>query len=218
MKRTITLILTVILAVSMLAGCSDQPSGLLGTWKTEVNLSEGIRQLLLDELGDSAEYFAIESFTVCLTMTFNADGTYSMTLEEDSVQTAFDALLEDLEAGVVKLLEDQIAQLGLETSVDTILEGVGMTMDSMMDTLTQRLEDKDIVREIIQEFSSEGNFKDKDSKLYLSAGTAFGVDENVYDTYTLDGDTLTLVTHVGGDADEQDLTRYVYPLVFTKAG
>lgn len=218
MKRTIALVLTVIMAVLMLAGCSGEQAKLVGTWKAEANLAEGVEQAMLGELGEDAAYFSIENFTVNFVLVFNSDGTYSMTVEEDSVQTAFDALMTDMEAGMVKMLEDQIAQMGLEMSVEDMLAASGMTLESMMDDLRQSLEDEGIIEEMIEESTDEGRFKAKDGKLYMSAGLEYGVDENVYDTYTLDGDILTLVTHVGGEEKEQDLVQYVYPLVFNKVG
>lgn len=218
MKRTIAIILTVILAAVMLVGCSNEQSKLLGTWKAEANLAEGIEQVMLEELGEQAEYFSIQDFTVNFVMTLNSDGTYSMTVEEDSVQTAFDALMEDMEAGMVKMLEEQISEMGIALSVEDMLAASGMTMESMMDQLKQGLENAGVMEQVIEESTEEGRFKAKDGKLYMSAGLEYQVDENVYDTYTLDGDTLTLVTHVGGEEEEQDLVKYVYPLVFNKIG
>ena len=52
----------------------------------------------------------------------------------------------------------------------------------------------------------------------MSDGLEYGVDENVYDTYTLDGDKLTLVEHVGEDAEEDEISDLIYPMEFQKVG
>ena len=60
--------------------------------------------------------------------------------------------------------------------------------------------------------SAEGKFKAEDGKLYTSADKNTDIDEKIYETYTLKGDTLTLTS-----SSQEELNEIgVYPMVFTK--
>lgn len=219
MKKLIAMALSLVMVLLMMAGCGIlEQAKLVGTWKAEVDLSEAISQEILGEVGDMGEYFKIDSFKVNFVMTLNSDSTYSVTLEEASVEAAFDELLLVLKDGMIKMLKDQIAEMGLEMTVEEMLAASGMSIDSLMEELAQSLEDEDIVESLVEECSNEGNYKVNDGKLYMSDGLEYGVDENVYDTYVLDGDKLTLVEYVGGDEEDMAITKMVYPMVFTKVG
>lgn len=217
MKRMIAVLLALVMVVSMVGCSSGDADKLVGTWEADVNLSSTISEML-DSLGqDSAEYFDFSDFSVTMVITFNDDGTYAMTLDEASTQAAFDGLMEDVEAGMVKMLEAQIAENGLDMTVDELLEASGMNLDDLMAEMKTSFADEDIISDMVDESTTEGNFEAKDGKLYLSDGKDFAVDEAIYDTYVLDGDTLTLQEHVGDDAAVSEaLEDTMYPITFEK--
>ena len=62
--------------------------------------------------------------------------------------------------------------------------------------------------------SSEGKFKAKSGRIFLSDGLDYEVDPNVYGIYKVDGSTLTILDYVGEDQNFLGM----YPLTFTKAG
>lgn len=219
MKKVIAIALALMMTVVLMTGCSlMEQAKLVGTWEAEVDLSEAISQEILGEVGDLGEYFTVADFKVTYIMELKSDSTYTTTLDEASVATAFDALMEDLMDGMVEFLEAEIENSGLDMTVEEMLTASGSSLDTLKEELKASLEEEDVVEELIEETSEEGRFKVADGKLYMSAGLEYNVDENVYDTYTLDGDKLTLVEHVGEDAEEDEISDLIYPMEFQKVG
>lgn len=209
MKRIIAITLTLAMAALLLCGCGNDRTKLEGTWQTEVDLSQQVNQMIL---GEVSEYFDFSNFTITFLLTLNADGTYSLRPEETSAKAAFDSLLVRLKDGFIKFYEAEIAEAGLDMTVEELLATRNTTMDDLIETLRKTIEEDGLAAELVKANTREGQFDAKDGKLYLSAGLEYGVDENVYDTYTLEGNTLTLTAHVGGNED----TQLIYPQVFQK--
>lgn len=211
MKRILAAILTIVM-LAMLCGCGNAAKKLTGTWQTEADLSQQVSQLMLGEVGDMSEYFDFSGFTIQFLLTLSADGTYNLRPEQASVQAAFDALLVNLKDGLVRFYEDEIAHAGLGMTVEEYLATQNVTMDDLIETLEEHIAQEDLVSNLVEANTREGQFSATDGKLYLSAGAQFGIDETVYETYTLEGNTLTLTSHV--DGDETDTAGY--PRVFQK--
>lgn len=219
MKKTIAMALSLVMVLLIMAGCGIlEQAKLVGTWNAEVDLSEAISQEILGEVGDLGEYFAVTDFKVNYIMVLNSDSTYTITLDEASVKAAFDALMEDLMDGMVEFLESEIENSGLNMTVEEMLAASGSSLEALEEEMISSIEEQGLVENLIEDSSAEGRFKAKDGKLYMSAGLEYNVDENVYDTYVLDGDKLTLVEYVGGDEEDTAVTKMVYPMVFTKVG
>lgn len=216
MKKTITTVLAVVMVFAMMTmftGCGNDNSTLIGTWKADVNLASTVNKNLGD-LGEMAEYLTLENFNVTMVLTFKSDDTFHMTIDEASVETAFSGLMEDLEAGVMRMMEDELAELGLDMTVEEMLAASGMSIDSLMEEAFAALDQEELIKSVVEESTSEGKFLAKDGKLCMSAGLEYNVDPACYEVYTLQDDTLTLVENVGDDT--MDLTD-MYPLVFKKA-
>ena len=60
------------------------------------------------------------------------------------------------------------------------------------------------------EAQSQGNYKFRGDRLYLSAGLDYPIDQTVYDRCRLEGNTLTLLDNVQGDM------AGFYPLTLTR--
>ena len=217
MKKRLSALMCIILVLSMLlalTGCSGgDKAKLVGKWKCEKDVAEVINRGIA--IGDEniAEYVSIDEFKIVVYMEFNENDTFSMYADPASLDAAMDDMKEDLIEGLSKYMEDMIfEQTGLSLPVEEILELAGMTMD---DLLAEIVTD-DLVDEMVSEIASEGKFKAEDGKLHTSAGLQYEVDPAVYETYTLEGDKLTLLEYVGDDADAND--ALVYPMVFVKIG
>lgn len=215
MKRIVSLALVLVMVAALFAGCaaskvSDQEA-LVGTWKGELDMTQAIKE----ELGDDLEGFEMTEFKVTAVFKFAADGTYTMELDEESVEKAFEGLLAGMEGFMKTMMEAQAQEAGM--TLDDLLAAAGMTMEDMMSLVTAAFEEQDLVGELVEESKSEGKYKADAGKLYLSDGKENEVDENVYDTYTLEGDVLTLTATFGGDEEDNDMMKSVYPIVLKKA-
>ena len=197
MKRIASLALVLVMIVALFAGCAasatDQEK-LVGTWKGEMDMTEALK----GELGDELEGFEMSDFKVTVVFNFTEEGTYTMSLDEASVQQAMDGLI----AGMT--LED-------------LLAASGMSMEDMMKMIKEELEGQDLVGEMVEDAKAEGKYQAKDGKLHLSEGKDEDIDEAVYDTYTLEGDVLTLTATYGADEEEADMMKSVYPIILKKA-
>ena len=213
MKKKLSVLMCIVLVLSMLlalTGCSGgDKAKLVGKWKCEKDLSESFNAGVAAGDPTVAEYVAIDEFKVVVYMEFYEDDTYSIYADQASVEDAIEAMKEELVDGISRYMEALILEeTGMELPVEQILELAGLTMD---DLLAQIITD-DLVDEMVAEIDSKGKFKAADGKLYTSAGLEYEVDPAVYETYTLDGDTLTILGYFGGD----DVDSSVYPMVFVK--
>lgn len=214
MKKIVSLALVLVMVVAMFAGCAasatDQEK-LVGTWKGELDMTEAI----MEQASEALEGLELDSFKVTVVFTFKQDGTYTMNLDKASVEAAFENMVGSLEGFMTEMMEGMAQEAGM--SLEDLLAMSGMTMDDMMAMVTESLEEQDLVGELIEDSKSEGKYKADGGKLFLSDGLDYEIDENVYDTYNLDGDVLTLTNTFGGDAEDEDLIRSLYPIVLKKA-
>lgn len=214
MKRIIAAVLALVMMLALVGCGQTEAEKLVGTWTADVDMSSMTNELLASMGEGAEEYFTFEGFSVTLVMTFNEDGTYSSTIDQASAEAAVDSLMVTLEDGMVKMLEDQLAAAGLAMTVDEMLAASGMTMEDVL----AAVDTSSLVTEMTEGAATEGKFEAKDGKLFLSDGLDYEVDEAVYDTYELDGNSLTLLEHVGAESDEEQLVADgMYPVTLTKA-
>lgn len=208
-KRILSVILILAILLSFTACGSGDKEKLVGTWKCEMDLAEQINtEMGLDE--ESAEYLNFDSFTIVLYMQINEDDTYSLYADTDALEQTMEAAMASFAEGMTKYLEDMVlAETGIAMSADDILAASNTTMDEMLAEAFP----EGMVEELAEGMKQEGKFKAKDGKFYTSAGLEYEVDPAVYETYTLEGTTLTLLEYVGEDAGD---TMNVYPMVFNK--
>ena len=208
-KRILSVILMLAILLSFTACGSGDKEKLVGTWKCEMDLAEQINtEMGLDE--ESAEYLNFDSFTIVLYMQINEDDTYFVYADTDALEQTMEAAMASFAEGMTKYLEDMVlAETGIAMSADDILAASNTTMDEMLAEAFP----EGMVEELAEGMKQEGKFKAKDGKFYTSAGLEYEVDPAVYETYTLEGTTLTLLEYVGEDAGD---TMNVYPMVFNK--
>ena len=208
-KRILSVILMLAILLSFTACGSGDKEKLVGTWKCEMDLVEQINtEMGLDE--ESAEYLNFDSFTIVLYMQINEDDTYSLYADTDALEQTMEAAMASFAEGMTKYLEDMVlAETGIAMSADDILAASNTTMDEMLAEAFP----EGMAEELAEGMKQEGKFKAKDGKFYTSAGLEYEVDPAVYETYTLEGTTLTLLEYVGEDAGD---TMNVYPMVFNK--
>lgn len=209
LKKVISIALVLMMIVA-LSGCSNEKAAVLGTWKAELNLADYINESMASEDAEIAEYLAIDSFCVTMVLTFSDDDTYSVHLDESDMGDALEQFKQDCRAGLERYLKDMMDEMGLDMTIDELMEAMGMSMDELLDEAFT----DEMVQDMLDSAKSEGRFKVKDGKLYLSAGLNYDVDESIYGNYTVNGDKLTLLDYTG----EEDEFMGLYPVTFTKAG
>lgn len=218
MKKRIAMLLCLIMVLSVaLCGCGSEKDQLVGVWTGTMNLADavniGMEEAAAEDpsLAEMAEYMKVESLTVTFTLTFTEDDTYTMVVNEDSLDAAMQGMMTELADGLLRYFEDLLAAEGVDMTVDELLAMSGMTTED----LAQQMYDSMAAEDLFGDLNSEGNFMVKDGKLFMSDGLDYAVDLAVYELYTVEGSTLTI--NKGSDsADEYD--EYLYPMVFTKAG
>lgn len=231
------LILTLVLILAACGGKSD----IIGTWQGEVDLSEAFiegadegSEEVIDSMGLSMELDRmsdyLEPFTPLFTYVFNEDGTYSVKVDEASLDAEMEEYKQGLEAYFryffVEMLSQMAVEMGLAEQVsseeelesvldidleEAISEGLGMELSAFVDELVR--EEMGSTQEIAALFNSEGKYKTQDGKLLLSAGLEYDVDPEIYDYYSISGTTLTITE---GTPSEDDELITFYPLVLEK--
>lgn len=210
MKKSVAIVLCLALVLSLcLCGCANEKKQVLGTWTGTIDLTDKMNEEMLDGDAEMAEYVSIDSFNMELTLCFNEDDTYSMTVNEAALQEELDNMIGVVVDGMMRYMVDVLAAEGLELTVEEVMEMTGITEEALYAEISSGID----LSEVIGEVNMEGQFKVADGKLYMSDALDHLVDESMYELYTVEGNTLTI--DKGNDTD--DSNDFVYPMVFNKA-
>ena len=203
-KRVLSVFVAVMLMLTMLTACGSKPDkALLGKWVSEVDFGGYLNEGLAAE-PEVAEYLAVDDFILEIELYLNEDGTYKMTADTDDNYASFENVKADLADGMAAYMTAMAAEY--ELTLEDVLAASETTIEEMVD---ESFGDA-MYYEIIGEMESEGKFKAADGKLFMSDGLNYEIDKNVYETYTLEGNVLT-ITGSSDDADSE-----MYPMVFKK--
>lgn len=209
MKKRIALVLCLVLVLSaVLCGCGSEQDKLVGTWKTTVNMAESYNQELASD-PEMAEYLSVETLEIGFTLTFNEDGTYALTVDPASMDAAAEVLAQSMTDGLKNYFTDILAAQGVEMDVEEALAAMGMDLD----TLVEELKNEAFSEEAYTEMNVEGRYKVEDGKLYLTEDVNAEPAGGEYNTYTLEGATLTL--EAGSEADSD--MAFMFPMVLERA-
>ena len=221
MKRVMKKMVCVLVAAAMvlaLIGCGSSSKNndkekFLGTWKVDVDLTDAFNDGFtegMDQIDAAAsEYFNVDKFDFTVIFTFNDDGTYSMGVDDDSFNSSVDGVKESVKAGLTRYFEDMIVEMGLDMSVDEVLEASGMSMEALIDaSLTP-----DMFGGVLEELNLSGKWKVENGKLYLTESADDDFDEEDFDYYEITEEGIKLYIPEGVE-DETGL----YPMLLTKVG
>ena len=123
-----------------------------------MNLAEYLNQGIAQEDATAAEYLSVDSFYLTMVLTFKEDNTYTITLDENSVDAAVEQLKIDIRGGMEKYLVDMMAQMGVVMTIDEIMKASNTTMDKLMDEFFS----DEMVEQMVDGASSEGKFQGKE--------------------------------------------------------
>ena len=208
-KKLLSLILLVVLAMS-LVGCGkkDTSDQLIGTWKLTFDYSAVLEADMSSDFNGFHENFDL---TICLT--FNDDGTFAMYVDEDALAPVLQNYLESLaQYDTDSAYEEYAAQGYTKEEVDeNFQDQFGMTpydyaRDYYMNLTT--------VEEIASDFYTSGVYEAKGDEVHMDE---YKVQDNVFDIFTVEGDTLTLNPPPGAEDESTGIEGFDYPYVFTRA-
>lgn len=210
-KRLVALLLTLLSAFSI-SGCGSEKeiettNELIGSWSMECDFAEGMNSAM------GEEYAGMETeFVAKVIYEFTQEGTYKMYVDKDSFVASFDGWLDDYVAYTVENMYVAFAEEGLsKEDADLIIEeeyGCGIT-EYLYDATKAQLD----LDAMVEDMVSEGIYEVKGEKLHMSDGAE--INENRYDIYKIEGNTLTLDVPEGVEA-QAIFPGVEYPLILTK--
>lgn len=209
LRKSLSLLVCFSLMSALLLACSGCGGGdkkaLLGNWQTSIDLTDMINDEMKAGLNDDEmlKYLTVEKFTMELSLSFNEDNTYAMSVDEAALESSLDQVIASFKTGLTQYVEEMIAAQGVEMTVDDFFAQAGITLDDM---LAQAF-DKDDVMSSLDSMESKGTFEAKGGVLYLTDDEGTGLE-----SYKLEDGKLTLT----GEGVEDDDTKALYPMVFTK--
>lgn len=207
-KKILSLILLMIFAIS-LVGCGkkDTSDQLIGTWSLTFDYSKALENELGSEFAGFHEDFDL---TVCIT--FNDDGTFAMYVDEEALAPALQNYLESLADFTAEETYAEFEATGMSRAEvdETAQQQFGMSIyDYMLDQLTSTITVEDVAGEIY----TSGVFEAKGDELHMDE---YAVQDNIYDIFTVQGDTLTLNPPEGAEVESTGIEGFDYPYVFTR--
>lgn len=214
-KSVSAVVICLCLIASIFAGCSK--ISLEGQWKSTFDLSDSVTESwdMTDdaEVGQYYDKFS-ETLFVDVIYTFDKDNNYTCAVDEEKLRADLDALADKVTnyvaEGMYKYVEDNgESRADLDAYYE---EDMGITLYD--DLYVSAKEDCDqMFSDIVEEFTeSEPQLMGfKGDRIYQTdeKGNELG-----YQTYTLEGDTLTIT----GEYDMQDnpVDEESYPIIATR--
>lgn len=201
--RLLALVLALVMMLSLTA-CGGEQKKLVGTWEGTLDLAPAYNEAMSAEVVVD-QYLTIDELNIVVLMTFREDGTYDLTVTDESIDHVMAHLREVLKKGIGEYLMMILGEEVEGMTIDEVLEMLEFDLDAMVE--------ESVTPEMIEELSSEltatGTYNAEDGKLYMSDGFGEG-EAATFDYYSLEGDTLTLESP--GVPDES--TEMLYPMVF----
>lgn len=209
MKKIISLSLCLILVLSLCA-CGAKED-LSGKWTATLNMVSSYNAELEAVDPTMAQYLALDRFDVPLVLELNADGTYAMRVERADMEAVMAEVIDKTKAGMEAYFADLLAQQGIEMDVTEALAAMGISMDDLVAEMTVQFEND----EFYASMTSEGQWKAKDGKFYMTDSLDVPAGIGEYNTYVLEGNTLTL--DVGTETLDEATAEMMFPMVLTRS-
>ncbi len=208
MKKYISTLLSLTLVLSLLlslAGCGNgDQKKLEGTWKTELDMTDALNESIAGEDPELGEYVQVSSSKLSAMFTFNDDGSYSVTIDGESMDAWFDSLMKDLTGCFNDYIEALAQEEGLDMSADEMLSLMGMSLEEL---ISQALDKDSLLEDMDAE--ENGTYEIADGKL-----TCTDEDEGTITyTYEFKSDTELVFTDI--DSEDEDM-KALLPMTLTK--
>lgn len=211
-KKLAAVLLALVLVVSLCA-CDNSPEKkLYGTWTYEMDLASLIDQAMEEELGESIAVDA--ELKLPMVFTFNKDKTFTLEVSKEDLKSGFGTYLEALKDAVVEMMYQQAEEMGL--SRENFDQAFAATYESTVEEYCDELMDSLVDDSLFEDMTTNwaGTYRVRDDRLYV-ADTEEELSEDVYLTYTLEADTLSICA-VEGSALELDDLGTEFPMDFVR--
>lgn len=219
MKKTISLILSAILVLSLIvmSGCGDSNSttaaldpakAIIGTWDAEVDFTDYFTRIL--EESSEIEDIDIDDVKLSVVFTFKDDNTYTIKLNEDKIDDELEDLASKLRDWFIEYLEKYIEENDLGVSVDELFEAMNTTKEEFLEENFNA----ETFKSGMGEVSGKGKYEVKDDKIYTTDDEDDEFDEDNYTTFEMKSDKeLKLLKDYG---DDEDTSNMMYPITLYK--
>ncbi len=203
-KRILSVLVAAVLLLTMLTACgSKTDKALLGKWVCEMDFGSYLNEGLASE-PEVAQYMMVDDFILEVELYLNQDGTYRMTADTTANKASYEEVKSELADG----MEAYMSAIAAEYEIT--LEDLLAASETSIEEMIEESFGDAMYYEIIGEMESEGKFEAADGKLFMSDGLNYDIDKNVYETYTLNGNTLTITGDSEGSNDG------MYPMEFKR--
>lgn len=188
--------------VSVFAEASES---IMGRWQGSIDIADLLNEYM-NLVPGMEGYFSFTDISFGVVMNFSTN-TCSLTISENSVDTAMTTLKEQMKPGLIEMLEDMLVAEGLDMTVDEALDMMGMTMDMLIDQYF----DEATLGDLAGGLATEGQYAVKDGMLYISGDLETTAEEAEGNPYALADGVLTIQA---GKADEA--VAFMFPLVLER--
>ena len=222
MKKTITALLALVMALSLTACSKNETKKLVGTWQYAMDLT----QVMNEEMAESYELEELDSAaTFCVYMDFTVaeDGAYTLGVDMDATGESLTGYYQALTPVLAELVYAAGEAQGMSREeYDAALEAMGMTVEEYISTIFSAVDMGELLTLMLGSDAgteSAGWCKAVDGQLFM-AETADELDAAGYVAYTLNSDGTMSWTDDDGQlsgqltAQEQELVTF--PRVWTK--
>lgn len=184
---------------------------IIGTWASTVDFTEMLKESIAAD-PTTAQYFSFSGFALDLTMSFDAEGVCTLTVDEESAKKAMETIAQEMLDGMLKMVDELLKQQGVDMTAEDYLAATGMSMEDLRAQLSAELDMEDM----IDELSQQSKYAIKDGKLYISDDLDTEPEEGDACPYTLADGVLTI--EASEEAAEEEAAAYMFPLVLNRVG
>lgn len=212
MKKLVSLVLAVCLAIGMMAtmsGCFGNK--LVGKWEADIDM----RDYMLKELGSNeeiniAKYLKLDSFNIPMIVEFGKDGKYNVNIDEKKFTKEIDKFKGALKDALYSIFKDML-KVDSNDAVDVAIKAQGMSMEDLMKSFDSEVN----LDTLFDEVKSKGKYEydAKDGELSFEES---GSDDEETWTIELKGDKFKVTDYESDDDDEAEMFQNLLPITFEK--
>lgn len=212
MKKTIALIMSLVLVICCFAGCGAEKT-VVGKWELDMKVMDAVAAAGEDMSAVFGAEFTTDAAINGITVEFTEDGNTNASVDSEQIKTSVKGFFDEFIAflkngGIYNILEAQ-SGMGRE-QIEAALEAQGMNLDDVCDTFTEYLDLDSMTKSIAENFADDaeddGNGKFVRKSTYEVKNNQIIIDGEAADfTLSEDGDTLTI-------------TENSVPMIFRRVG